>query len=217
MSVTGGFASVVIDVDSTLCGIEGIDWLSELRGPDIGKAVADLTEKAMRGEITLDSVYGARLNLVRPSVKELASLATAYQTNLAPGAMDAVTKLRDAGRRVVLVSGGVREAILPVARHLGIASRDVHAVSLRSDEVGNYAGFDERSPLATANGKAQVVRSLNLPRRVLAVGDGATDLAIRPVVDSFAAFTGYVRRAPVVAGADVSIDSFAQLVELVLA
>jgi hypothetical protein len=37
------------------------------------------------------------------------------------------------------------------------------------------------------------------------------------VVDAFAAFTGYVRRAPVVAGADLSIASFAQLVELVLA
>ena len=55
-----------------------------------------------------------------------------------------------------------------------------------------------------------------LPRRILAVGDGATDLAIRPAVDAFAAFTGFVRRAPVVASADVVIDSFAQLVELVL-
>jgi phosphoserine phosphatase len=216
VSVSRGFASVVIDVDSTLCGIEGIDWLSELRGADVGEAVAELTDKAMRGEIALDSVYGARLDLVRPSAHEIAALGAAYTMALAPGAADAVAALRRAGRPVVLVSGGFRDAILPVARSRGIADGDVHAVSLRLDAAGNFSGFDERSPLTTATGKAEVVRSLGLPRRVLAVGDGATDLAIRPVVDAFAAFTGYVRRAPVVAGADVSIDSFAQLLELVL-
>jgi HAD superfamily phosphoserine phosphatase-like hydrolase len=217
VSFTPGFASVVIDVDSTLCGIEGIDWLSELRGSDVGKAVADLTDQAMRGEIPLDSVYGARLDLVHPSVAEMKSLAAAYKASLAPGAAEAIAALRAADRRVVLVSGGLRDAILPVARSLGLSEGDVHAVGIRRGKTGEYAGFDEQSPLATSAGKAEVVRSLGLPRRVLAVGDGATDLAIRPVVDAFAAFTGYVRRAPVVAGADLSIASFAQLVEIVLA
>ena len=217
MSIARGFASVVIDVDSTLCGIEGIDWLSELRGAEIGEAVAELTDKAMRGEIALDSVYGARLDLVRPSAEEIVSLAAAYKTALAPGAPETIAALQRAGRRMVLVSGGLREAIVPIARSLGIADGDVHAVSLRWDAAGNFSGFDQRSPLTTAAGKAEVVRSLGLPSRVLAVGDGATDLAIRPVVDAFAAFTGYVRRAAVVAGADISIDSFAQLLELVLA
>jgi len=216
VSIARGFASVVLDVDSTLCSIEGIDWLSELRGPDVGIAVAELTDKAMRGEIALDSVYGARLDLVRPSHDELVSLTAAYKTALAPGAAGAIATFQRAGRRVVLVSGGLREAIVPVARFLGIAEHDVHAVSLRLDAAGNFAGFDERSPLVAAAGKAEVVRSLGLPRRVLAVGDGATDLAVRPVVDAFAAFTGFVRRAPVIAGADVTIDSFAQLLELVL-
>ena len=217
MTLSPGFASVVIDVDSTLCGIEGIDWLSELRGAETGRAVAELTDQAMRGEIALDSVYGARLELVHPSASEVIALAEAYQSSLAPGAAEAIAALQRAGRRVVLVSGGLRDAILPVAGQLGIPPEDVHAVALRRSATGEYAGFDERSPLATAAGKAQVARSLGLPRRILAVGDGATDLAIRPVVDAFAAFTGYVHRPPVVAGADVTIASFAQLVELVLA
>jgi hypothetical protein len=37
------------------------------------------------------------------------------------------------------------------------------------------------------------------------------------VADAFIAFTGFVRRVPVVAGADAAVDSFDQLVELVLA
>ena len=42
------FASVVLDVDSTLCGIEGIDFLAARRGPDVGERIAELTDRAMR-------------------------------------------------------------------------------------------------------------------------------------------------------------------------
>ena len=216
MRRTPGFSSVVIDVDSTLCGIEGIDWLADRCGPGVGKAVAAFTDQAMRGEIPLDAVYGARLALVRPTVADMTALAEAYVAALAPGAADAVSRLRRSGRRVVLVSGGLRDAILPVARHVGIPDADVHAVDVRRGAGGSWQGHDESSPLTQATGKADVVRGLALPARVLAIGDGATDLAMRPAVDAFAAFTGFVSRPAVVAAADVVITSFDQLTELVL-
>ena len=212
-----GFASVILDVDSTLCGLEGIDWLAEHRGGDTSAKVIELTDRAMRGDIALDSVYGERLALVHPSRDEVAARADAYIASLAPQAADALLRLRDAGKRVVLVSGGVREAILPVAERLGIPPRDVRAVSVQFDATGDYAGFDSASPLTTATGKRNVAESLALPRRILAVGDGATDLAMRPVVDAFAAYTGFVRRESVVNSADVVLSSFDQLLELVLA
>jgi phosphoserine phosphatase len=211
-----GFASIIVDVDSTLCGIEGIDWLAERRGAALGAQVTELTDRAMRGDIPLDAVYGERLGLVRPSRDDVAALADAYAASLAPQAAYTLLRLRAAGKRLVLVSGGVREAILPLATRLGIPERDVRAVSVRFDADGAYAGFDSASPLATATGKRAIVESLALPRRILAMGDGATDLAMRPAVDAFAAFTGFVRRESVVDSADVVLDSFGQLVELVL-
>ena len=42
------------------------------------------------------------------------------------------------------------------------------------------------------------------------------DLAMRPAVDAFAAYVGFVRRAPVVAAADFEIESFTRLEALVL-
>ncbi len=211
-----GFASVILDVDSTLCGLEGIDWLAERRGSATGAEVAALTERAMRGEIPLDAVYGERLALVHPSRDDVNALAEAYADSLAPQSAYALLRLRAAGRRLVLVSGGVREAILPLAMRLGIPERDVRAVSVRFGADGAYAGFDTASLLATATGKRIVAASLALPRRVLAMGDGATDLAMRPAVDAFAAFTGFVRRENVVGSADIVLASFDQLVELVL-
>ncbi len=212
-----GFASVVLDVDSTLCGIEGIDWLAALRGSEVGAQVTALTDQAMRGRIALERVYGERLALVRPTRDELGMLAQLYIASLAPGAARAVRRMREAGRRVVLVSGGLREAIVPVAEKLGLAGADVHAVEMQFTADGEYVGFDERSPLATAVGKRAVVEALALPPRVLAVGDGATDLAIRPVVDAFAAFTGFVRRPAIVNDADLVVESFDQLTNIVLA
>ena len=116
-----------------------------------------------------------------------------------------------------MMSGGIREAILPIATLLGIADADVHAVSVRFDASGQYSDFDMTSPLTTATGKCSLAESLGLPSRVLAMGDGATDLAMRPAVDAFAAFTGFVARDPVVRSADFIIHSFDQLLELVLA
>jgi phosphoserine phosphatase len=211
-----GFASVVLDVDSTLCGIEGIDWLAARRGADLGAQVTELTDRAMRGEITLDAVYGERLSLVQPTRAAVAALADAYLDALAPGAERAVQTMIAAGRRVVLVSGGLRDAILPVAYRLGVPPEDVCAVSVQFDSAGGYVGYDASSPLATATGKRTVAESLALPRRVLAMGDGATDLAMRPAVDAFVAYVGFVNRASVVASADDAISTFDQLVELVL-
>ena len=216
MSATG-FASVVLDVDSTLCGVEGIDWLAARRGAEAGAHIAELTDRAMRGEIALDAVYGERLAMVQPSSDDLDALAAEYTRTLAPGASAAITSMRASGRRIVLVSGGIRNAILPLARELGIADADVHAVGVTVDDDGRYESYDATSPMTTAEGKRSVVEALGLPRRLLAVGDGATDLAIRPVADAFAAFTGFVRRDTVVASADTVLDSFDQLAELVLA
>jgi phosphoserine phosphatase len=210
------FRTVVLDVDSTLCGLEGIDWLAAQRGPVAEREVARLTQRAMDGATPLDAVYGERLAMIRPAAPETTSLALAYRRALAPGAAVAVARLARHGVRVVLVSGGIREAIVPIAAGLRIPPADVHAVSLRFDAGGAYAGFDAGSPLATQGGKLVVVRGLALLRPILAVGDGATDLALRPAVDAFAAFTGFVRRAAVVAGADLELTSFQELAEAVL-
>jgi phosphoserine phosphatase len=214
------FGSVVIDVDSTLCGIEGIDFLAARRGGSVGARIAALTDRAMRGEVALESVYGERLTIVRPTTADVEALADEYRESLAPGAAGAIAAIRSAGVRVILLSGGVRQAIAPVARALGFADQDLHAVSLTFDAAGHYMTYDKSSPLATQHGKPDTVARLaadgKLRRPILAVGDGATDVPLRSLVDTFAAFTGFARRETVIANADVELGSFAELEKLVL-
>jgi phosphoserine phosphatase len=206
-------ATVIFDVDMTLVGIEGIDWLAAQRGPEIGRAVERLTTEAMDGRRALDSVYSERLALVAPTDDELVALGEAYCRALAPGAARCIAALRQAHCRIILLSGGLRSAILPVAHALGIADTDVHAVRLARDLDGRSRTLDGAQPLASANGKPRLVPTLGLPRPIVAVGDGATDLALRTegTVDRFIAFTGFVARPAVMAGADACAADFPAL------
>jgi hypothetical protein len=61
-----------------------------------------------------------------------------------------------------------------------------------------------------------VLRRLYLPRPLLAVGDGATDVAMRPAADAFAAYTGFTHRMEVARSADHELRSFDDLRRLVL-
>jgi phosphoserine phosphatase len=210
------FASVLLDVDSTLTTVEGITWLAARRGSDVSAAVDAMTLNAMEGALPLDAVYARRLSLVRPSRADLSALALAYSAGVLPGAIEALRTLRDAGVRLVLISGGLRDAIIPFAAELGFAPDDVHGVPLQFTSDGCYAGFDATCPLACAGGKPRVAQSLSLPRPTLAVGDGSTDAELKPYVDAFAAFTGVARRESVVAVADYIVSAFAELPPIIL-
>jgi len=196
------FATVVFDVDSTLSTIEGIDWLAMRRSHDIARACATLTEQAMAGAVPLDAVYGQRLALIRPTAQEIALLGEAYLATMVLGMRSLIRLLLIKRVQVHLVSGGLRQALLPLARHLGIGERQLHAVELAPDADGTLSCLDGEQPLATQRGKPHVVHYLAAPRPRVMIGDGSTDAAVRGVVETFIAFTGVARRPAVVAVAD---------------
>ncbi|HEY4131867.1 MAG TPA: HAD-IB family phosphatase [Gemmatimonadaceae bacterium] len=210
------FATVVLDVDSTISGIEGIDWLAKRRGEEIADKVATLTDDAMHGKIPLERVYGARLAAIRPRREDLDALARAYVDAIAPNCVESLASLRRAGVHIVLISGGLRHALFRLALHIGVDLTDLHAVEIRFDAIGAYAGYDDASPLTTSYGKRTLLERIDVSRPLLAMGDGATDLVMREVADKFVAFTGFVTRENVVSKADAVIDSFPQLTQMVL-
>lgn len=209
------FGTVSLDVDSTLCGIEGIDWLAARRGADVAANIAALTEAAMAGAVSIGDVYARRLEIVAPTHADVDALGCAYVAAIAPGAAECIASLRSAGVRVVVLSGGVRQAVLRVAEVLGVSANDVFAVELTFAADGAYADFDRTSPLATDSGKARIIGELQAPPPILHVGDGMTDALARTAADAFAAYTGFVARDAVVRRADVQIASFSELTEFV--
>lgn len=210
------FATVLLDADSTLAAIEGIDWLAAQRGPGLAAQVAALTDRAMSGELTLDAVYEARLRLIRPTRAELSSLADAYLATCVPGMPELLAALHAVGCAVHVVSGGLHDALLPLATRLGVPEAQLHAVRVRYDADDVIAALDGDQPLARQEGKVLVAERMGATRPMVMVGDGATDLAVRGVADAFIAFTGVVRRDTVAANADAVAPDVATLHRLLL-
>jgi phosphoserine phosphatase len=210
------FKSVILDVDSTLSGVEGIDWLAALRGREVEAWSADLTARAMAGAIPIEAVYGERMKTVKPTRSEIHELSKVYLDRIAANARETIGEFRESGVEVVMVSGGLRESILPLANKLGVPEARVYAVSVFFGTDGEYAGFEEGSPFTRQNGKRTAVSQMGLKGPTLAVGDGMTDCEIKPAVDSFAAFTGFMKRDAVIQRADYVIENFDQLRKLVL-
>src|ERR1700693_5692042 len=89
------FKSVVLDVDSTLSGVEGIDWLASLRGAEVEAWSSALTAQAMEGVIPIETVYGERMGVVKPTLSEIQELSAVYIDRAASGAREALAKLRE--------------------------------------------------------------------------------------------------------------------------
>ncbi|HEX2059600.1 MAG TPA: HAD-IB family phosphatase [Thermoanaerobaculia bacterium] len=193
---------VFFDVDSTLVTIEGIDVLAA-GNPEIVR----LTEAAMNGEIALDEVYGRRLEIIRPTLRDVEALGEQYTRSLVDGAEETIATLQRGGADVHLVTAGIAQAIAPLAAKLNIAPRAVHAVALQFDANGNYLDFDRRSFLTRTGGKELVVRAI-LARskgKSAFVGDGVSDLETKPVVTLFVGFGGVHTRARVKENAEVYV------------
>jgi phosphoserine phosphatase len=192
------------DVDFTLVTIEGINVLA-----DGNAEITRLTEAAMNGEIPLDQVYAKRLEAIRPTRDRIAQLGATYVRSLVDGAEETIAALQRGGVVVHLVTGGIEQAILPVADALGIPGRNVHAVALKFDVHGHYQDFDRRSFLTRNGGKELAVRDIRARSHGKAafVGDGVSDLEAKPAVDLFIGFGGVVVRPRVKENADVYVTS----------
>jgi phosphoserine phosphatase len=208
------FRTVLLDCDSTLSAIEGIDELAVHCREDVER----LTDAAMRGRIPLEEVYGRRLELVRPTRAAIEALGRQYVARLVPDARETIAALQAAGVDVRIISGGLLLAVLAAADAVGVSADHVAAVEISFNEDGSYAGFDGASLLAANGGKRRAIEQWNVDRPAMMVGDGNTDLEARPAVDMFVAFAGVVERPSVVGAADVVVraNSLAPLLPLAL-
>jgi phosphoserine phosphatase len=213
------YSTVIFDCDSTLSAIEGIDELAALSG--LRAESSRLTDRAMTGEISLESVYSARLELIQPTRAALDAVGRMYVARVLPHSRELIRALRALEKRVCIVSGGLEPAVLALAAHIGIAGKDVRAVAIHHEELGRYIGFDTSSPLARSGGKVAVTRALaEAPggRPAVLIGDGITDLEAAGECARFIAFGGVVRRDAVFERATVTCESgdLAALVPLLL-
>jgi phosphoserine phosphatase len=210
--VVNSLKLVIFDCDSTLSAIEGIDELARGRGPQVFAEVEAMTMAAMEGKIAVEDVFARRLEIIRPRLADVTAVGRQYVEQVEPTALATIGQLQAAGWTPMILSGGFRQVIAPLARHLGIMR--VEAVDLWFDPAGNYAGYDTKFPTTRSGGKPELIAAVKrelAPVRTVMVGDGVSDLETCDEVDLFVGFGRYIERAKVKAGAHAFIHSMAEL------
>ncbi len=198
------FDIICFDCDSTLSKIEGIDELGRQSGQF--DALVKLTNAAMNGELALEAVYGKRLDLIKPDKAQMAWLADLYVAEMVEGVEEVFRTLINQGKQIHIISGGIRQAILPLAKKLGLPADRVHAVDVSFNADGTYKDFDQQSPLAKTGGKAIICKQIQQDDISMAmIGDGKTDLEAKQAGAKIIGFGGVMQRDIVVEQADVFV------------
>lgn len=207
------FDLVCFDCDSTLSKIEGIDELGRQSG--LYDELVTLTNAAMNGELALEEVYGKRLELIKPDKAQMDWLADLYISEMVTGVEEVFNTLLAKGKQVHIISGGIRQAILPLAEKLGLTADRVHAVDVLFNNDGTYKGFDQQSPLAKTGGKAVICKNIKMTGQAMVmIGDGKTDLEAKHAGAKVIGFGGVMQRDIVMEQADVFVNEASLLTVL---
>lgn len=207
---------IIFDCDSTLSSIEGVDELARGAGEQATQEIEKMTAEAMEGKITLESIFAKRLSIIQPTADTVSEVGKLYIETVEPSAKQVITTLKNQGWTPVILSGGYRQAIKPLADYLGVEL--IEAVDLYFYEDGSYRDFDRNYPSTRSGGKPEVVKSLRdkySPRKIVAIGDGVSDLESKSVVDMFIGFGRYAIRERVKQEADFFITDLQEIVSLV--
>ncbi len=215
MEQTPALPTLIVDFDSTIVRLEGLDELARLALADDPKrdeaiaTIEGITRQGMEGAIGIDDSLERRLKVVRIDRSHVEEVVRLLKRNVSPSFRRHKAAIRRNADRIHVVSSGFREYVEPVCVELGIRADQIHCNALTWSKDGTVSGFDRSSKLAKPGGKAALVASLKLARPIVAVGDGATDCEIRDLgaADEFVAYCENVERDSVVQRADRVVRS----------
>jgi phosphoserine phosphatase len=167
---------LAMDMDSTLINIECIDEIAAYGG--VKEQVASITEAAMRGEI---KDFSESLTRRVAFLKGLSAdvLQSVYEQKLRfnPGAEQLVATAKQAGLKVLLVSGGFTFFTEKLKARIGL---DAAHANVLGTENGLLTG-QVVGRILDAQGKADTLRAFAqdcgaTADQIIAIGDGANDL-----------------------------------------
>lgn len=168
---------LLADMDSTLIQQECIDELAAEAG--VGDRVADITARAMRGELDFEPALRERVGLLKGLPLSIIEKVFEERITLMPGAPQLVATMKANGAYCALVSGGFTQFTSKIAALLGF---DEH----RANQFGIDGDVLSGEPIPPILGQEAKVEALNditskkeiSAQDVIAVGDGANDLGM---------------------------------------
>lgn len=169
------FRLLVMDMDSTLITIETIDELADFAG--LKPQVAEITARAMRGEIEYDESLRRRVAVLKGLDETVLDRVYEERLRLSPGAERFIAGMKRHGIRILLVSGGFTRIAERLKARLGLDYTHANTLGVKDGKLtGEVVG-----QIVNADGKREALirvrDELKIGReQIIGIGDGANDL-----------------------------------------
>lgn len=178
--VISHFGLAVMDMDSTLITIECIDEIADMI--NIKPKIAEITERAMRGELDFTESLHARVALLK-GLKETDLMRVLNERlTLSPGAQAWIDVCKANGIKTLLVSGGFTFFADKVKDMLSLDYAVSNTLEIIDGALTGRVLGDVVDAQRKANELVQLRDQLGLTAsQTIAIGDGANDLKMMDV------------------------------------
>ena len=180
---------LLADMDSTMIQQECIDELADEAG--VGDRVADITARAMNGELDFEEAIDERVGLLAGLDASIIDKVLAERITYMPGGRALVQTMKANGGYAALVSGGFTAFTSAVAVHLGFNENRANTLEVADGTLTGRVVRPILGQQAKLDALGEITTRLGImPAEVLAVGDGMNDLLMLQNAGTGAALDG---------------------------
>lgn len=168
---------LLADMDSTMIRQECIDELAAEAG--VGAHVADITARAMNGELDFEAALIERVGLLKDLPEAMIEQVLDERITYMPGGYELVNTMKAHGAYAALVSGGFTAFTARVAAALGFDENRANTLIVADGKLTGDVARPILGKQAKVEALVEITQRLDLTEAsVLAVGDGANDLGM---------------------------------------
>jgi len=168
---------LLADMDSTMIRQECIDELADEAG--VGAYVADITARAMNGELDFEAALKERVGLLKGLPEAVIERVYRDRITFMPGGKALLATMKAQGGYAALVSGGFTAFTARVAAALGFDENRANTLLAEGGALTGAVGQPILGKQAKLDALEEIAARLGLDMaQTMAVGDGANDLAM---------------------------------------
>ncbi len=168
---------LIADMDSTIIEQECIDEMAEHAGKR--KEIADITERAMRGELDFEAALKERVAMLAGLPVSVLAQTFENSISLTPGAQTLVKTMNARNNITALVSGGFTYFTERVAEAVGFGTSQANELVISDDRLSGKVAEPILGRAAKQDALLKIAGEHDIDLvQTIAVGDGANDLAM---------------------------------------